>query len=257
MAKLLSPAQPAELTTPAQLLAPEERRRVFLLRVPTVYDRAILRRAIAMRSGRSHSQMEMLLALKRGIETLLSGEADAAARGNLTAQVDTAVQLLMAWWESDLTGANDGEEGAAARDEAWRSAQEQIKALGEIAELVRDADPNYAAMDADNQVYRSIQGLEAARLFLVGWRNGPAPFARDPVRGVPENLLALIDDYDLLAIGEKVVEMMAPTETERKNSASPSPGNSTETPSPAASTTDQTTLSPTTPGSSPKSDGPS
>lgn len=231
MAILHAPGDVVDFTPPDQLRLPEAERVTYRLRVPTVYERVAWRRAIAKAGGRRHGAFAVLAALRRGAERLTDG----APRDFILAAIDEhrgRVEALAA-----VAGGDDPE----AAEVAFRAMIEGEAALAAVSALVVQGDDAYAQIQADNAVYREIAGIEAARLFLEGWE-GPLPgaFARGR-SGVTDASLACIPEKHLAPIGDRLAELLQPSETESGNSASPSPGPFGPKSSAAASTQPRTT----------------
>ncbi len=224
---LLDPKQPVRFTPADQAGRPEETRVVYLLKVPRLYDGAALDRAVAARGGRNHGALARLRSLRAGVKALLADDDEAVARDNLVARIDAYADELRAFGrallagEYDAAGETEESTGPAKLAAALAAQAEHEAALAEVAELVREGYPLFARMVADEAVYPDILGIEAARLLLVGWENGPGEFRRGRA-GVPDEVLEAIPPYHLVAIGAEVERLRRPSEAQRKNSASPS-----------------------------------
>lgn len=72
MSRLLNPNDPQRLTPPG------DEARAYILRAPTVYDRALLRRACLARGARPWSELDMLAALAAGVRQLIGEDSDEA-----------------------------------------------------------------------------------------------------------------------------------------------------------------------------------
>ena len=96
-------------------------------------------------------------------------------------------------------------------------------------------------MLADNEVAPLLRGIEAARLFLVGWENLPGEVKRG-LRGADDATLARVPRDAFPGIAAFVEGLLRPTETEAGNSGSPSGGASAAPRSPAAKTRRRKTL---------------
>ncbi|WP_142847231.1 hypothetical protein [Telmatospirillum sp. J64-1] len=221
MAKYLDPKQPVSLVPMGEEAKPEQERRTYLLRVPGLSDRAALQRAVRLAGGRQHPPLAMLAALRRGMEEIYGDprdESEAAAKSNLLALIDADEEALRVVWE---TAKDQSEDGRAAFVEALAALSRAEAELLPLSNMIEQAYRPYAEMRADNEAYNGIYSIEAARLLLDGWENGPAEFRRGRT-GVPDDLLARIPEMHLLQIGAKVQEMLRVSDTEAKNSVSPS-----------------------------------
>jgi hypothetical protein len=254
MAKLLDGKAPARLVPSDQMRRAEGERIAYLLKVPTVYDRAPLARAVAQRGGKRWTKTDMLGAARDGLAMLLPEENDAATRGALEKQLDLYDETLNGFAKAWLAGRWE-----ATDEETLKDLTAAMEKLGTIeAELLPLFDqiaagyPRLASMIADDRAFPLIFGIEATKLFLLGWENRPESFARGPL-GVPDDLLSALPDEHLIAIGGEIDRLRRPTEAERKNSDTPSSGPSAVTSSTAASTPPASNPSETTASSSPNS----
>lgn len=203
--------------------------RVYRLRVPLVADRPAFRHALLEAGGRQWSIANLLGRLADAAARLMpEGDERAAALADLEAMRDA----LAAAGELVRGGASVM---ADEVQEAWRKGTAVTPAVAALERLAQAQDPGYAAALADNAVYAELRGIVAARMFVVGWEG----LDEEPgfgAGGLAEPSLALIPLGDLLAIGQRVEELLSPPEGMRKNSASPSGGSSVPATSPDAST---------------------
>lgn len=234
MAKLLDPRQPVRFVPIDQRALPEERQIAYLLRPPGLYDQAALERATIARGGRQHHVIEKLQVLRAGVLEVMD-EASEADRQFFASKIDAYIEALVAVGEQAMSGTLDTttEEGRAESLEAAKQLAAFEEALQPITAIVHDRYDRYAQMVADDTVYPIIRGIEAARMFLVGWENLKVPFVRTE-RGVPDSALARIPRHHIPQIGREVDRLMRPTEDEAKNSDSPSASPSGRKTSPAA-----------------------
>lgn len=234
MAKLLDPKQPVRFAPADQTSKPEGEQVAYRLKVPTVMDRAAFEREIALRNGRQHHPLAKLSALRAGVVAIFDGQESEAATETL-AQIDDYAAELGGFYEQVRSGAFQGEEGQEAFAAAIERQGEFERALVEVADIVAEAYPPFARMRADDAVYPRIQGIAAAKLFLVGWEGIVTKCDRG-LAGLSDASLARIPDHHLVEIGMEVRRLSRVTEDEGKNSASPSHGSSVGAPSTAEST---------------------
>lgn len=250
MSLMISTAEPFRFVPNDQLALPEGERIAYLLAVPSPYSWAALERAIKSIGAVQHGTQKQFRILADGVRALLAGDELADLRERYLAEIEGYLaQLETARGRRDLTAEELKALVAETAEHALR--------IDEIATRVRRGYAQYAELEADNEFFLNALCIETARAFLVGWENIPADFARGP-DGVSDNLLRYIPEEHWWPIRGKVYELRFPTETQRKNSRSPSPGASAPTPSSTASTTPKKARRKATiSGPSPRSDSPS
>jgi hypothetical protein len=206
MATLLSTKEPVRF-------APAEQDGIaYVLRVPTVYDRARLRRACLARGARHWPDLEMMAVLADGVRKLLVSDEDAERRTAFLADIEEHTALLAT--EQEVP-------------------PELIARIAEIeAAVVRGYAP-YAERVADRTYWQDVLPIEAVRLLLAGWE-GIEDLPEIGPEGLSERSLSMIPDRHLGPLGLRALSLFAPTEQEAKNSVSPSAGASASTTSPAA-----------------------
>ena len=241
MALLLDPKTPVRFVPADEQMRPEHKRVVYLLKAPTVWDRIKLDEEVAKRGGRRVAELDVYRTLRAGIERIY-GETDSSVRAATLEQIDELIAARTAFVRKLLGDGYDfeTEAGRQAFDADQSAHQARAAALAPVEEIVLAAYPRYARMAADFATYPLYRGYAAARLLLVGWENGPAEFSRGPL-GVADELLELIPEHHAAAIGAEADRLLRPTEAERKNSASPSPGAEIPAPSTAENSTTPTT----------------
>jgi hypothetical protein len=278
MAEILDPRQPVRFEPPGQNDAPviaqlktegidpdsdlgQDRirasRRVYLLKVPSLYDRIALNRALARRGARKITAATLLNALRRGVERIF-GDTETAAKAAVLESIDAFLEAMRAFYRDVTAGAFDvtTAEGRAAFNAAGGALAELEESLAPVANLVAAQDDAYGNLRADAAVYSEVFAIEATRLFLVGWENGPrvgdaaVPFTRDANGVRDEALSALAAGGQLAALGARLHELIEPTETERKNSVSLSGTASGPAALQTSSSAPATTPSPETPSDS-------
>lgn len=183
----------------------------YLLKVPTVYERARYRQQLAAHGARRHGTAALAAELRRGIEAVMAGDDVAEARAALLAAVDAG----QAAFDQALALVAQGDDAAVA--EAWDAAVAHDRKLEVLAAAVHDGHEPYRAMLADNQVYWQVAGLVAAKLFLAGWEGIDVPFRRNTQGVVPDELLAVIPEAHLPVISRELEGLLAPGEARAKN----------------------------------------
>lgn len=207
MSIVLNPAQPVEYR-------PRDDGPTYFLRVPTVADRIKYGHALRARKARFYSNLALMDQARNGLLALLPGDENAEAREAGIALIDAYSANLREAIEARQQLRSEETDKAFA--EALRLPDELTNLLDEIADRY---EPLRNAV-ADNAVYWSWAGLEAARMFLAGWE-GLGPFKRG-LSGPDEATLAQIPPMDLEMLGVKIEQLMQPDEARLKNSVSPS-----------------------------------
>ncbi len=102
-----------------------------------------------------------------------------------------------------------------------------LERLAALQSVLIEQDEAYARLIASRVRFASLMPLVAARMCLRGWENvtdadgKPVPFRRGP-QGVPDDDLEHVPESQLHELGAKAVALMTVSETQAKNSASPS-----------------------------------
>jgi hypothetical protein len=203
---------------------------VYLIKPPSVMERARWRRAIVAAGGRRHGQLALLECLADGVSALMADNPP-EVRDSVLALIQTHRDTVLGMVAQAVSGAFDDANELAQEDRDALRAQiagieESGKALSLIETAVLAGYPRYAEMAADDAAYSQIAGLEGARLFLMGWEGLDGTLARGP-GGVSEQSLAQIPEGHFSAIGNAVEALTRVPEKKRKNSVSPpssSPG---------------------------------
>lgn len=222
---LAGPKDRPEFTPDGQT---DETRRTYVFRVPLVLDRVRFEREIVAAGGRRVGVFDTLAELRSATVALL--EEDDPDRATMLAEIEAYRSRIVA--AAEAVQATRGDERAAALRE-WSETLSDRR-MNDLTIELRKHWPRLRDIEADAMVFPAIRGMVAARLFLVDWRGFDAKLRRD-ARGVKDESLALIPEAHIVAIGNFVETLFGPTETERKNSASPHGGGSDPEPSPAAS----------------------
>lgn len=200
--------------------------RAYLLKPPTVMERARWRRAIVAAGGRRHGQIAMLECMADGVRTLMADDLP-EVRDPILERIAAHRDALIGMAAEALSGAfddaeNSGAEIRAALKDRMTGIQDGAKGLAVIESAVSAGYPRYADMAADDSAYGTIAGLEAARLFLVAWEGFEVDLQRGTA-GLSEQSLAQIPENHLAAIGNAVEALTRVSEKKRKNSVSPPP----------------------------------
>jgi hypothetical protein len=214
---LLHPSIPESLT-----LGVGDKAKTYLLRTPSVMDRARYRRAIAEAGARRSGPVGLLDALSRSVASLMA-ESDDDVRGAVLAKIAAYREKLAAYAEAARDGEYDTDDGKARAATDLLDLVKSGEALRAIEDAARGGDPKYAAQCADDEAYFGFAGVVGARMFLVGWTGFDGDVARGP-EGATEATLAKIPEGHFPAIGLKLETMLNLSETQRKNSVSPPAG---------------------------------
>ena len=179
---------------------------VYLIAVPTLRGKAEFNRACVAAGLVTHDRAAIIATLREGVAEQI--EAD---------QAGPLVDML------DRIEAADADNPADERD---------LRDFGVLHEDMRRHWPRFAAMVADGVHYQQMAPVIAAQIFLAGWEGIETPFRRRH-GAVEENLLGVLPDEDVIAVGMKALELFAPSEEQAKNSGSRSPSRGGRASSPA------------------------
>jgi len=204
-----STSAPVRMEPTGQDDVDEDKRVAYLVKVPSVYDRAAYRRQVKARGARLFMPAEM----RQSMRTDVAAANDAGAFSKDEAR---AANATIDAFEAALA-ARDGDADTAVPDKL-------LQAFMDFEESVRGLGGEYAGRLAENEYYLEIAMIEAVRMFVVGWENVDADFKRVEPVGLSENSLQAISDDHLRQIDGKVGALMAPGGTAEKNLNSPSPG---------------------------------
>ena len=187
---------------------------VYLLKVPTVADRPKYRHAVRLDKGRRWAPTEMLDALADGVRQIVREDDP-----QLEPMLAEIAKARLAWTQF----ADEARGGILTADnpayEARLRALVPSPMIQEIALAVSDHYPRYETMLADSLVYADIAAGVAARMFLLGWEGGEAPYTRG-VGEAPDDVLSQIPLAHLAAIGAEIERLMDPEASTVKNYAS-------------------------------------
>ena len=197
-------------------LGPEKAHRTYWLKRPVLHERAKWRRAVATAGGRLHGQLGLLDLMTAGIRTVMA-ESPPEIAEVLLAKVAVQRANVIALGECS----QDPEE---TEDESWKGLLEACRLgaaeLSVIEHELMGAYEPYAIAVGDNAAYWQIAGIEAARVFCVGWEGLRLKHRRGP-GGLAEDCLAVIPEEDFAAIARFAEGLARVSESERKNSNSP------------------------------------
>ena len=96
MTKLLSTKETVRFVPPGTASGASDNAITYDLRVPTVYDRARLRRGCLARGARHWSDLEMMPVLEAGVRELLGSEAESELRDGFLTDIETYTAHLAA-----------------------------------------------------------------------------------------------------------------------------------------------------------------
>lgn len=215
MGLMVNPSEPVALVPADHIGRPEAERRTYYLRVPTVADRAKYKHACQVAGARRHDNYDLVEALADGVRALLPDDADAELRADLLAVVDAHRERMDGFRARIVSGELSSDADPVGVLEAWAEASAPTRALKEVELIVARDYARYSVMTADNAVYDEVVGMVAARLFLVGWDNGPAAFRLRADRTAPDDLLSLIPTAHLVEIGRRIGRMLDPSEEKK------------------------------------------
>lgn len=179
----------------------------YTFRVPTVFDRKRLRRAVASQKAVVHAPDEIQVYLKEGLTAIYeeAGDPDEAARciGVVDALYEKSEQAeIMAAEGLEMPDGWTDEVNALARD------------VREIELVVKRHYQPYAELLADVDFAREIMGLEAIRMCLLEIVKGEGEAA---VRhafgqtGPTDAQFSLIPDAHQITLAQKALSLFSPT----------------------------------------------
>lgn len=176
---------------------------VYLIAVPTLRGKAEFNRACVAAGLVTHDRAAMIATLREGVAAQI--------------EEDQAGPLLDMLDRIEAAGAGSGGDGSGAEPDP-RDLEDFVVLQNDM----RRHWPKYAAMVADGVHYQQMAPVIAAQIFLAGWEEIEAPFLRRNGQ-VGEELLCLLPEEDVIAIGIRALALFAPSEAEAKNSGSRSP----------------------------------
>ncbi len=206
----------------------EDKAKAYFLKTPTKMDKAAYRRALAAAGAVPAPRDEMRKMLREGVEAIFA-TGDTVERDQWLGVLD-AVADAEALQE---VGSPDGEQPSP---EALDALQARLEELGRV---VRRTYPPYAQRFADNIFFAEVARVMAVRHFVTDWEGFGAAMPRGSDGFMTDGAMEIIPDDHMAAIDERLADLMALSETDAKNSDSPSPGDSSPMNSAAASTEPQ------------------
>ena len=156
----------------------------------------------------------MLDALADGVRQITS--EDDPQRAEMLAEIADARQAWRSFGDDARAGILNADE--AGYEERLKTLVPSAK-IEEIALVVQDHYPRYETMVADSEVYAEIAAGVAARMFLLGWEGGEAPYTRG-MGEPPDEVLSQIPLDHLAQIGAEIERLMDPGADKTKNSES-------------------------------------
>ena len=191
---------------------------VYLLRVPTVADRARFRRAVRKAKGRRHGVYELLDILEDGVRAIVPK----AMEQHLAVVTDYRAQLQA--FQEQAKSRGNGQATETLKPPAI---------FREIERVVEDHYEPYLDAVADNAAYPYVVGEVATRMFLIGREGWGGELS--------EQVLAQIPSWHMFTIGAEVESLLEPNQDDLKNSPSPSGGRRGHKPSSGTQTQPQST----------------
>jgi hypothetical protein len=195
MTKLLSTKEAVRFVPPGTASGASDNAITYDLRVPTVYDRARLRRGCLARGARHWSDLEMMPVLEAGVRELLGSEAESELRDRFLAVIEAYTAHL------------------AANDEP---PSELALRISDIEAAVARGYGPYAERVADRTYWTDILPIEAARLLVVAWEGIEVECIPGP-NGLNDAALDHIPKAHLTPLGFKALSLFGPTEDKSKN----------------------------------------
>jgi hypothetical protein len=206
----------------------------YFLRVPTVVDRSSYRHAIAAAGARYWGQVDLATAALAAIKRLMDGMEEQAQWLEWIEEYSAGIREVL-----------DRRQSGPENDEDLLKALEMSPEVMMIFDAMASLDPILAKRIADNHVFAEKAGVVATRMFLVGWDGqGLGNLKRSIIGGVTDACLEHIASRDMVAIGNRISELMEPKQDKVGNLDSPSSG-----PTKAGRSRTGKTTHPTTPSS--------
>ena len=207
---------------------PEEVRKAYFLKTPTKMDKAAYRRALAAAGAVPAPRDEMRKMLREGVEAIFA-TGDPVER-------DQWLGVLDAVADAEALQEAENPEGERRSPAALDELQARLEELGRV---VRRTYPPYAQRFADNVYFAEVARVMAVRHFVTDWEGFGAAMPRGSDGFMTDGAMEIIPDDHMVAIDERLADLMALSETDAKNSGSPSHGDSSPKNSAAASTEPQ------------------
>lgn len=215
--------------------AEQKDRPTYLLKPTTGRLKARLRTEV-MRAGLRHwSPAERSELIENELRELFGRHGDPAAAIDTLRRMEEAAQAendLLAQGEKDPDSVSEAQLAAVRVDVSAR-----VQAAEPVYDWLRRYSRAYCEMEADNAAYIGQIFYVQAAVHLAGWSGmadgEPLPPFEALEGVVPMELLDQLPERDIPAIGMELHRRVRLTETERKNSASPSGSDADQDPSAA------------------------
>jgi hypothetical protein len=165
----------------------EENKPIYTLRVPTIEDRAQFNSELADRKAYFVTRGQFCAEARRAVEAM-----DPPNKDDLLALLERISSVP----DNETIPEADGEQMAALED------------------VLTDQWPAYKRMASAAGRWTQFMPVLAARMFLVGWKNGPD--GKDRIGTLSDEDRMLIPNAELISIGWKAVSLMTVT-AEQKN----------------------------------------
>lgn len=189
--------------------------RTYFMKPATVAERTRWRRATAAGGGRQHGPVGMLNCLSAGVKALMK-DSPAPARDAVLEKIEAQKTRVIAFFQAAQSAVIGADQVNQDFVDAGSAMNEGAAGLAVIIDEVTANYPAFAQMNADDQTYWAVSGLEAMRMFCTGWEGIEATFERGP-GGVSDDLLAEIPEADLPFIGQAYENLIKVTPQQRKN----------------------------------------
>lgn len=204
----------------------------YQLKPATVTERTRWRRAVAAAGGRQHGVVGLLNSLATGVKVLMA-DSPAEVRDALLAKIEAQKDRVLAFYQAAVSypaaiGENPSDAEKALQQEFAETGIAMNEGDAGLAVIVAEVSaffPAYPQMVADEATYWEFSGIEACRMFLVGWEGFELPLARG-IGGVSDECLAEIPETHFTQIGKAFENLTKITPQQRKNSNSPRPSSS-------------------------------
>lgn len=176
---------------------------LYTFRVPTVFDRKRLRRAVASQKAVVHSADEISVVLKEGLTAIYDEAGDPEEAARCIGVVDGLYERAE---QAEIMAAEGLEMPEGWTDEV----NEMARDVREIELVVKRHYQPYAELLADVDFAREIMGLEAIRMCLVEMKVG-VTFTDIGSTGLTDGQFSLIPDAHQISLAQKALSLFSPT----------------------------------------------
>lgn len=198
---------------------------VYLLKTPTLLDKAKLDRSVTAHGARFVSFQELMVGLRQAATALLD-------EGPLTALLPTLDEFERMVTQPPEAAATVTEaasdattDDAAVPDPAAEAAlSAELSRRAEVSAQVaafeaqaQTAVPAYAQLLADREFWWTIARTEAARHLLIGWEHVEVPFTRGRDGVLSIDALSALDPAHVFEVGLKARELLTVSPRQRGN----------------------------------------